>query len=81
VLAFRGMPKFFWPLFVLNAAILATTPVEGGHHLADTLAGVVVAILAVAIAARIRTRLEGISAAEASGEWRKTAPTIRGGTA
>ena len=81
VLAFRGMPKFFWPLFVLNAAILATTPVEGGHHLADTLAGVVVAIVAVAIAVRIRARLDGVRAAGKAGDWAKAAPPIRGGTA
>jgi hypothetical protein len=81
VLAFRGMPKFFWPLFILNAAILATTPVEGGHHLADTVAGVLVAILAVAIAARIRARLDGAPAVEAAGEWPKATPPIRGGTA
>jgi len=81
VLAFRGMPKFFWPLFVLNAAILATTPVEGGHHLADTLAGIVVAIVAVAIAARIRARIDGAPSAIRAGEWPGAAPPIRGGTA
>jgi hypothetical protein len=57
VLAFRGMPKFFWPLFGLTVAMLATTPVEGGHHLADAVGGVVVAVVAVWLAAVWRRRL------------------------
>jgi hypothetical protein len=81
VLAFRGMPKYFWPLFVLNAAILATTPVEGGHHLADTLAGVVLAIVAVAIAARLHILLAGKPSAGRSGQWPEATPSIHGGTA
>jgi hypothetical protein len=57
VLAFRGMPKFFWPLLVINAAILMTTPVEGGHHLADAIGGTLVALASVWIAAAWRRRL------------------------
>jgi hypothetical protein len=57
VLAFRGMPRFFWPLFVLIFALLLATPVEGGHHLADAVAGTAVAVISVAIAAAWRKRL------------------------
>jgi membrane-associated phospholipid phosphatase len=57
VLAFRGMPAFFWPLLGLNLAAMATTPVEGGHHLIDGLAGAAVAILSLVIAVAWRRRL------------------------
>jgi hypothetical protein len=58
LLAFRSMPKFFWPLLVLTIAMLATTPVEGGHHLADAVGGVLLAIVAVWLAGLWQRRLE-----------------------
>jgi hypothetical protein len=36
-----------WPLFALNVAVLAATPVQGGHHLTDVLGAVPVAALAL----------------------------------
>ncbi len=57
VLAFRGIWKFVWPMLALNVAMLATTPVEGGHHLAGTIGGVVVAIVATSLAAWVQRRL------------------------
>ena len=57
VLAFRGLPKFFWPLLVVTIAMLATTPVEGGHHLSDVVGGCAVALLAVWLARAWRRRL------------------------
>ncbi len=36
-----------WPLFAVNAAMLAATPVEGNHYLVDVLAGVLVAAFAI----------------------------------
>lgn len=65
VLAFRGMPKFFWPLAAVNAAILMTTPVEGGHHLTDAIGGTLVAIVSVWIAAAWRRKLAADSAGAA----------------
>lgn len=59
LLAFRGLPKFFWPLLALTIAMLATTPVEGGHHLVDTLGGSLLAVLAVWLACVWRRRLVG----------------------
>jgi hypothetical protein len=59
LLAFRGMPKFFWPLLILTVAMLATTPVEGGHHLADAVGGALVAVVSVWLAALWRRRLAG----------------------
>jgi membrane-associated phospholipid phosphatase len=57
VLAFRGIRAAFWPIAIFGLAVLATTPVEGGHHFVDTLAGVAVAALAVGLAAAWRRRL------------------------
>jgi PAP2 superfamily len=57
VLAFRGMPKLFWPILVLNIAMLATAPIEGGHHLADVVGGSVVAIVAVWLASLWQRKL------------------------
>ncbi len=60
VLAFRGIWKFFWPMLALNIAMLATTPVEGGHHFCDAIGGVAVAIVAVFLADRLRRWLGAI---------------------
>lgn len=57
LLAFRGIPKFFLPLLVATIAMLATTPVEGGHHFVDTIGGCVVAFIAVWLAYTWRRRL------------------------
>lgn len=35
-----------WPVFVVNVLIVLTTPIDGGHHLADAFGGIAVAILA-----------------------------------
>lgn len=75
VLAFRGMPRFFWPLFVLNLAVLLTTPVEGGHHLIDAVGGVVVAVVSVWIAAEWRNRL--VASPGVAYSWRKGAASER----
>lgn len=38
-----------WPILVLNLAMLLATPVEGTHYFVDIIAGVVVALAAVAV--------------------------------
>lgn len=40
-----------WPALALNFCVLLATPVDGGHHLTDALAGVGVAFLAWSLAA------------------------------
>ena len=48
VYAMRG--TFVYPLFaVLNAAMLASTPIEGGHYFVDVLAGVALALGFIAL--------------------------------
>lgn len=53
ILAFAGVRFWFWPVFVLNLAVILSTPVDGGHHLADAVGGIVVAIVAWALAGRL----------------------------
>ncbi len=54
-----------WPALALNIAMLASTPFVGGHYLVDVATGCVIALLALAVAAR----LQGASGSEgAEGE-------------
>jgi membrane-associated phospholipid phosphatase len=45
-----------WPIVVLNAAMLAATPVDGAHYLIDVIAGVVIAAFSVAAAWAVAVR-------------------------
>jgi len=50
----RSLPRlFFWPLLVINALILMSTPIQGGHHLVDVLASFPVTALSIFLAARL----------------------------
>ena len=51
VYALRGT-VLFPAFFILNAAMLASTPVDGGHYLVDLLAGVTLALALIALARR-----------------------------
>jgi membrane-associated phospholipid phosphatase len=54
------------PVAVLNAAMIASVPTEGGHFLVDVIAGAAVAAAAIWAAARIEAMLQrGLSAAAA----------------
>jgi hypothetical protein len=46
-----------WPALVLNTAVLMATPVDGGHHLTDALAGVGVALIAWYLAGKFAQRV------------------------
>lgn len=46
-----------WTVLVLNAAMLLSTPVEGTHYLADMLAGVGIAIVAIMLVGLMRRTL------------------------
>ena len=46
VISLWNVPYVRYPALLLNAAVIAFTPAEGGHHLTDALAGVLVAFLA-----------------------------------
>ena len=57
LLATRGIPRLFWPLFAVSLLILASAPIDGGHFLADVIGGVAVGVLATMLAAAIRARM------------------------
>ncbi len=52
ILAFRRMGFLFWLMLALNIGVIATTPVEGGHHLSDVLGGIALALLAFVLIRR-----------------------------
>jgi hypothetical protein len=41
-----------WPLFLLNAVVIACSPIQGGHHMVDLLGSFPVAALAIFLATR-----------------------------
>jgi hypothetical protein len=55
IVAFYGwsVRPLRWPLLILNAVVLISTPVQGGHHLVDVLASFPVTALSIFIASRL----------------------------
>lgn len=47
---FRVLPRIRWIAWIVNSVVIAATPIAGGHHAVDILAGAPVALLAVGIA-------------------------------
>jgi membrane-associated phospholipid phosphatase len=58
--------RWFRPVAILcNAAMLAATPIDGGHYFIDVIAGVAVAVLAIAAACHLSRRLGRIQGSRA----------------
>jgi membrane-associated phospholipid phosphatase len=53
VYAAAAVPRALGPALAWNAVVLLSVPVDGGHHVVDIVAGIVVAIAALAAADRI----------------------------
>ncbi len=53
-----------WPMLAINAAMIASTPSIGAHYLVDVIAGVVMALMSIALAKRI-LRFDGRDGATA----------------
>jgi membrane-associated phospholipid phosphatase len=51
LVAFWSVPLLRWPGVVLNLALIAGTPIDGGHYFVDLGAGMAIAVLSV-LAAR-----------------------------
>jgi hypothetical protein len=47
VYAVRRIALLLWPAVVLNLIMLVSTPTQGGHYLADSMAGVILALLTI----------------------------------
>ncbi|MEZ5841153.1 MAG: phosphatase PAP2 family protein [Hyphomicrobiales bacterium] len=56
-LAFRDMPRLLVPVALVNGAMILTTPIDGGHHMVDGIAGAVLGVAAVRAAAAIRAAI------------------------
>lgn len=50
--AVRGVRRVFWPALAWNALVMASIPVEGAHNVCDVIAGIVLAVAAIALAGR-----------------------------
>jgi hypothetical protein len=61
VMAFWRVRIWFWPVLALNLAVILSTPIDGGHHLVDSLAGIVVAFVAWTMAAVMSMAVEGMA--------------------
>jgi hypothetical protein len=48
----RELPYLRWGMAALNAVVIVATPIQGGHHVVDVLAGFVVAAAAAWLASR-----------------------------
>ena len=55
MMALWPLPLVRWPILVLNLALIAATPIDGGHYFVDVMAGGTIAVLAM-FAARALTR-------------------------
>jgi membrane-associated phospholipid phosphatase len=53
VSAFAGFGKWFWLLAAWNVLVVVSVPVFGGHHVADVIAGALVAWAAIVAAERL----------------------------
>ena len=59
-----SMPGAFWPVrwmrpvaLIANGAMLAATPIDGGHYFIDLIADIAVAVFAIAAARGLGRRL------------------------
>jgi hypothetical protein len=74
----RGMPRLFWPLLVINALILISTPIQGGHHLVDVLASFPVAALSIFAAARLAKSAKVLEQVNKSSKSAESLPAAAG---
>jgi hypothetical protein len=52
----RELPYIRWPLIAVNAVVLVATPIQGGHHVIDVVAGAGVAAIAILFARAVVAR-------------------------
>jgi membrane-associated phospholipid phosphatase len=57
VYAAAAVPRALWPAVMWNVVVLLSVPVDGGHHVVDIAAGLVLAVAAIAAADWICARL------------------------
>jgi membrane-associated phospholipid phosphatase len=67
LIALWPIPFVRWAILLLNAVMLAATPIDGSHYFSDVFAGIGIAVLCFLAAARIAARAEQSGNASASG--------------
>lgn len=60
VICLWGNRYLRWPALLLNLAVLLATPVDGGHHMTDALAGIGVALLAWYLAGKFAEKVPAV---------------------
>ena len=53
----RKLGVLFYPFLVFNILVIASTPIQGGHHIVDVIGGLAVAALAIWLASTAASRL------------------------
>jgi membrane-associated phospholipid phosphatase len=53
----RDVPVVRWPIIAVNAVVMVATPIQGGHHVIDVVAGTGVAALAIIFARSVMARV------------------------
>ncbi|MES2255432.1 MAG: phosphatase PAP2 family protein [Pseudomonadota bacterium] len=53
----RRLGILFFPFLVFNSLVIASTPIQGGHHVVDVIGGFAVAAFAIWLASTIASRL------------------------
>jgi len=56
---FRTLRGIRWIVWIVNGLVIVSTPIAGGHHVVDVLAGAPVALLAAGIAGWVQSRTAG----------------------
>jgi membrane-associated phospholipid phosphatase len=57
----RRLGVLFYPFLLFNILVVASTPIQGGHHVVDVIGGLAVAALGVWVANSVASRLMGAS--------------------
>jgi len=74
--AFWPVPVVRWVSAIINALMLASTPIDGSHYLIDVLAGVVIAIPCLVVARMLVMRMSAMPSDAASSELAHTVTHI-----
>lgn len=64
-----SLPFVRWPALGLNAVMLASTPLIGGHYLVDVIAGCLIAAVSIGIAKRVAGPLSAASPGLRDAQW------------
>lgn len=68
VYAAAAVPRAFWPAVIWNALVLLSVPVDGGHHVVDVPAGLLLAAAALAAADAICRKLPAFAPGRLAGQ-------------